>query len=189
MEKEGKIATHGQKGGQRQKAKSPQAPHSQRGMLTPGNVKVKTPLGLLFPSSFSKRPMCNEKCRQTPKWEKKRVWTRSSWYQRSAHGVVAYTRNVNPKETRNTQPGTKPSGYKKQCLIFQPKYFLVVAPRPPYVCMWIHMPEWSAGVWVSCLQITAENLQAEMRAVPQRPSGNLPSLWLTLGFLDVRRTL
>lgn len=78
MEKEGKIATHGQKGGQRQKAKSPQEPHSQRGMLTPGNVKVKTPLGLLFASSFFKRPMCNEKCRQTPKWEKKRVWTRSS---------------------------------------------------------------------------------------------------------------
>lgn len=72
MEKEGKIATRGQKGGQRQKAKSPQSPHSQREMLTPGNVKVMTPLGLLFPSSFSKRPMRNEKCRQTAKWKKKK---------------------------------------------------------------------------------------------------------------------
>lgn len=134
MEKEGKIATRGQKGGQRQKAKSPQAPHSQWGMLTPGNVKVMTPLSLLFPSSFSKRPTCDERCRQTAKQGKKRVWTKNSWYQRSAHGVVAYTHNVNPKETRNTQPGTKPSGYKKQCLIFQPKYFLFVAPRPPYAC-------------------------------------------------------
>lgn len=50
-------------------------------------------------------------------------------------------------------------------------FYSVIAPQPPDVC--VYMPDCSARVELSFLQTTAEDFQAEGRAVPQCLPGNL----------------